>query len=282
MNNWQSKGCKKIFKTIFKEIFTWGFLVIFFYPIYVIIVSALKSQRELAKNPFGLPRKITFEHFEGAIRQMHYGRALLNNVLITACSIALLLLIGSMAAYAIARGKKRKCDVLYYFFLAGLMIPFQMTMIPLYQLLKNLHLMDSKFGVILIYLSRLAPFTVFLLTGFVKTIPIQLEEAAYIDGAGVYRTFFKIIFPLMRPPLATVAILDSLTIWNDYLLPMLYLQSNENQTLTMTLANFQGMYFNNWSMIFAAVCLIVLPIAIVYLIMQKYIIGGITAGAVKG
>lgn len=133
-----------------------------------------------------------------------------------------------------------------------------------------------------VYLASLAPFSVFLLTGFVKSVPLELEAAAYIDGAGLYRTFFTIVFPLLRGSLATVAVLNTFTIWNDFLMPMLFLQSKNKLTLTVTLANFQGMYFNDWSMIFAGVCLIVFPMLVIYLCAQKFVINGITAGAVKG
>lgn len=132
------------------------------------------------------------------------------------------------------------------------------------------------------YLATLAPFSVFLLTGFAQSVPRELEEAAYIDGAGLYHTFFSIVFPLMKGSLATVAVLNTFTIWNDFLMPMLFLQCKNKLTLTVTLANFQGMYFNDWSMIFAGVCMIVLPMLIIYLCAQKFIINGITAGAVKG
>ena len=195
--------------------------------------------------------------------------------------VGVLLVTASMAAYAIGR-KGKKYNWIYFLFLSGMLVPFQMTMIPLYQFLMGLRLINKLSGVMCVYLASLAPFSVFLLTGFVKSVPLELEAAAYIDGAGLYRTFFTIVFPLLRGSLATVAVLNTFTIWNDFLMPMLFLQSKNKLTLTVTLANFQGMYFNDWSMIFAGVCLIVFPMLVIYLCAQKFVINGITAGAVKG
>ncbi|MBP3468316.1 MAG: carbohydrate ABC transporter permease, partial [Lachnospiraceae bacterium] len=137
-------------------------------------------------------------------------------------------------------------------------------------------------GVVFVYLGSLAPMAVFILTGFIKTVPRELEEAAYLDGAGIYRTYFTIVLPLLKSALVTVAITNALSIWNDFLMPMMFLQDRDKLTLTVMLSNFRGMYFNDWSMIFAGVCLIVLPMLIIYLFAQRYIVDGITGGAVKG
>lgn len=176
----------------------------------------------------------------------------------------------------------KKYTWLYFFFLAGLMMPFQMRMIPLYKMIVNLKLINKLIGIILVYCGSRAPMSVFFLTGFVKTVPRELEEAAQCDGAGLYRTFFTIVFPLLRGALVTVGILCTFAIWNDYLMPMLFLQSRNKLTITVMLSNFQGMYASDWSMIFAGVCLIAAPMLVIYLIAQKAIIGGITSGAVKG
>lgn len=256
-------------------------LLVHLYPIILIFISSIKTKAEMAANPFGFPREITWEYFMKAADKMQYGRSILNSALIVIVVVGILLLTSSMAAYAISR-RGGHYNIFYFIFLAGMLVPFQMIMIPLYKYLMNFHMINKLSGVMCVYLATLAPFSVFLLTGFIRSVPRELEESAYLDGAGRYRTFFSIVFPLLRPSLATVAILNAFTIWNDYLMPMLYLQSKDKLTLTVTLANFQGMYFNDWSMIFAGVCLIVLPILILYLFAQKYIIGGMTAGAVKG
>lgn len=258
-----------------------GILLVHLYPILLIFISAVKTKAEMAANPFGFPKEITWEYFIKAADKMQYGQSVWNSALIVVVVVGILLLTSSMAAYAISR-RGGIYNIFYFIFLVGMLVPFQMIMIPLYKYLMNFHMINKLSGVMCVYLATLAPFSVFLLTGFIKSVPKELEESAYLDGAGCYRAFFAIIFPLLRPSLATVAVLNAFTIWNDYLMPMLYLQSKDKLTLTVTLANFQGMYFNDWSMIFAGVCLIVLPILILYLLAQKYIIGGMTAGAVKG
>lgn len=256
-------------------------LLFYIYPIILILISCVKSKKEMALNPFGFPKVINFENITKAFGRMNYWQTLLNTVIITVAVVGLTLLISSMAAYAISR-KGKKYSWLYYLFLSGLLVPFQMIMIPLYKLVMNLHMINSIPGIIAVYLATQCPMAIFLLTGFVKLVPCEVEEAAYIDGAGIFRTFFTIVLPMMRNSLVTVALLTAFRVWNDFLMPMLFLQERTKLTLTVMLSNFQGQYFNDWSMMFAGVALIALPMIVVYLVAQKYIINGITAGSVKG
>lgn len=260
----------------------WIISIVHIYPILLVLVSSLKTKADLATNPFGLPKDITFDYFLTAFQTMHYFRSILNTAFIGGVSVALTVLFTSMAAYAIARRNNRFYNAVYLLFIAGMIIPFQMTMIPLYKVMLSLHLISTYQGVIFIYLAFLAPFSVFLLSGFVKTVPRELEEAALIDGCGLYRTFFMIVFPLLKPAITTVSVLNLFNIWNDFLMPMLYIQDSKKITITVQLASFQGMYFNDWSLIFAGVCMIVFPMLLIYLFAQRFIIDGITAGAVKG
>lgn len=258
-----------------------GLLVIHLYPIVLIFFSALKSKTELAKNPAGFPIDITFDYFIKAIQKMDFLQSFMNTAFITVLAVVILIVMNSMTAYAICR-RGKVYNIIYFLFLAGMMIPFQMRMIPLYKFMNDVGLLNKLAGVIFVYLGSLAPMGIFLLTGFVKSVPKELEDAARIDGAGMYRTFFTIVLPLLKGPISTVAIFNTFTIWNDFLMPMLFLQKRDKLTLTVTLANFQGMYFSDWSMIFAGVCLIVAPMIVIFLVAQKYVINGITAGAVKG
>nr|WP_273387374.1 carbohydrate ABC transporter permease [Cohnella zeiphila] len=187
-----------------------------------------------------------------------------------------------MAAYAISRRDNRFYRAMYLVFLAGMIIPFQMAMIPLYKVLQTLYLINTYPGVVFIYLGMLAPFSVFILSGFVKGVPKELEEAALVDGSGTYKTFFRIVLPLLKPAVTTVTVLNLFNVWNDFLMPMLYLSDSKKGTITVQLSAFQGMYNNDWSLIFAGVCLIVVPMLVIYLFAQRFIISGITAGAVKG
>ena len=260
----------------------WVMALIHLYPILVVIFSAVKTKKELAINPFGLPKSITFEYFITAFNTMHYIRSLFNTATIAFLAVGILIILSSMSAYAIARKNNRFYNGIYMFFLAGLIVPFQMTMIPLYKVLQATRLISTFTGMICFYLAFLSPFSVFLLTGFVKTVPKELEEAARIDGCSLYGTFYRIVFPLLKPALSTVVVLNLFYIWNDFLAPMLYLQKGSSMTLTVQLNSFRGMYFNDWSLIFTGVCMIVGPMLLIYLFAQRFIISGITAGAVKG
>lgn len=257
------------------------FFPVFLYPVYIILSSSLKTKSELALNPSGIPTEPTLDNFIQAFSKMNYLRSTANTVFVVVIVVGITLIMSSMAAYAIAR-KGKSYNWIYFLFLSGLMIPFQLRMIPLYKMLVNMKLVNSLWGIILVYLGSQAPMTIFLLSGFVKTIPRELEEAAYIDGAGMYRTFFSVVLPLLKSSLTTVGVLCAFTVWNDFLMPMLFLQKRDGLTITVTLSQFQGLYSSDWSMIFAGVCLIVLPMLIIYLFAQKFIISGITAGAVKG
>lgn len=264
------------------SVLLWLVAIIHIYPVLLVLMSSVKSKHELAANPFGIPTEITFQYFKQAFKTMHYTRSFLNTVIIAGFSVTILLLIASMVAYAVARKENKFYNFIYMFFLAGLIVPFQMTMIPLYKIMLATKLISTFQGMVFFYLSFLAPFSVFLLTGFIKTVPRELEEAAYIDGCGLYRNFFNIVLPLLRPALSTVAVLNLFSIWNDFLPPMLYLQKSASMTLTVQLNSFRGMYVNDWSLIFTGVCMIVAPMLVIYIFAQRFIISGITAGAVKG
>ncbi|MBN2983171.1 MULTISPECIES: carbohydrate ABC transporter permease [Cohnella] len=260
----------------------WCFTLVYIYPIVLIFLSAFKTPADLAANPFGLPEAWTGASFSKAFDTMHYFRSILNTIGIAVVSVAGVVIFASMAAYAISRRNNRFYNAVYLLFLAGMIVPFQMAMIPLYKVLQGLDIINTYQGVIFIYLGMLAPFSVFLLSGFVRGVPRELEEAALVDGSGMYRTFFRIVLPLLKPAVTTVTVLNLFSVWNDFLMPMLYLSDSRKATITVQLSSFQGMYYNDWSLIFAGVCLIVLPILVVYLFAQRFIISGITAGAVKG
>jgi raffinose/stachyose/melibiose transport system permease protein len=260
----------------------WVICLLHIYPILLIVISSVKTKHDLAVNPFGLPHEFTLGYFASAFKTMHYIRSISNTSLIGICSVAVGVVFYAMAAYVIARKVNKFYNAMYLLFIAGMIIPFQMTMIPLYKIMLNFHLISTYHGIIFIYLASLAPFSVFLLSGFVKSVPRELEEAALIDGCGIYKTFFSIVLPLLKPALTTISVLNLFSIWNDFLMPMLFIQDSNKMTITVQLASFQGRYFNDWSLIFTGVCMIVFPMLIIYLFAQKFIIDGITAGAVKG
>ncbi len=260
----------------------WILTALHVYPIVLVLLSSIRTKADLAASPFGLPKQMTFEFFSKAFETMHYLRSLFNTGLISVVSVGICVVVAAMASYAIVRRNNRFYNAMYILFLAGIIIPFQMTMIPLYKVLQSFEMINTYPGVIFIYIGSLAPFTVFLLSGFVKGVPRELEEAALIDGCGMFRTFFRIVLPLLKPAVTTVSVLNLFYVWNDFLMPMLYLSDSKKMTITVQLASFQGLYFNDWSLLFAGVCMIVLPMLIVYMLAQRFIISGITAGAVKG
>lgn len=257
-------------------------LLIYLSPLYLLFSIALKSKEEFARNRFGIPSKIQWGNISDAMEKMDYFSAMFNSVFISAISILLILLFASLASYALGRRKAKVYSKLYLFFLLGMMIPFQLTMLPLYKLINTLGIMGTHWSVICIYTASFMPIAIVILTGFVKTIPGELDEAALIDGATPAYTFFHIILPLIKAPLTTVMIFSLVSIWNDLLTPLLFLGSSA-QTLVVTLYNFVGaLYVTDWTMVFSGSIAAMLPLLIVFLICQKQFIKGMVAGAVKG
>jgi len=260
----------------------WALAIIYIYPIILILFSAFKTPSDMAINPFGLPKVITFDNFINAFQVMHYFRSLSNTIIIVLFAVSISTVFTAMAAYAIARKNNKFYNKIYLLYLGGLIIPFQMAMIPLYKILNAFNLISTYQGVIFVYLGILSPFAVFLFSGFVKSVPKELEEAALIDGCGIYKTFFLIVFPLLKPAISTIAVLNIFGVWNDFLMPMLYLQRRNLMTLTVQMSSFQGQYVTRWPLVFAGIFLIIGPMIIIYMFAQRFIVSGITAGAVKG
>lgn len=252
-------------------------------PIYYLVVTTFKTPAEAAARPLGLPAHFTLENYKNALAAMEYGRALRNNLIIAGCAVALLLVFASMAAYVIARSPKKIFRRMYSVFMVGLIAPFQIAIIPLYKIVSGLHLMNTLPGVVLIDVFCInLPLSIFLFRGFINTVPKELEEAAYMDGCGVLRTFWQIIFPLLKPIVSTVAILDALAVWNDFMTPLLFLQSPQKGVLLQEVYKNVGPFSTNWTSFFPMLVLATLPLVVFYLIMQKSIIEGVVAGSVKG
>lgn len=252
-------------------------------PIYYLVVTTFKTPAEAAARPLGLPAHFTLENYKNALAEMEYGRALRNNLIIAGCAVALLLVFASMAAYVIARSPKKIFRRMYSVFMVGLIVPFQIAIIPLYKIVSGLHLMNTLPGVVLIDVFCInLPLSIFLFRGFINTVPKELEEAAYMDGCGVLRTFWQIIFPLLKPIVSTVAILDALAVWNDFMTPLLFLQSPQKGVLLQEVYKNVGPFSTNWTSFFPMLVLATLPLVVFYLIMQKSIIEGVVAGSVKG
>ncbi len=263
------------------------FLVVVFLimaiPIYYLLVTTFKTPAEAAESPLGLPKHFTFENYSRAIEAMGYGQALKNNLIIAVISVTLLIIFASMSAYVIARSKRRLFQIMNGVFMVGLIIPFQISIIPLYRMLAAADLMNTHTAVILVDVFCInLPLSIFLMRGFIHTVPGELEDAALIDGCGIFQCFWRIIFPLLKPIISTVAILDTLAIWNDFMTPLLMLQSSEKQVLLQQVYKNVGPFSTNWTSFFPMLVMATLPLVLFYLVMQRQIIEGVVAGAVKG
>jgi raffinose/stachyose/melibiose transport system permease protein len=253
-------------------------------PVYLVIVTSLKTQRESTLNFFSLPAVPYFGNFQSVLGRSQFWQFLLNSTVISVVSVSLILLLVPMAAYAMARnGKKGYYSVLYTFIVAGIFIPFQVIMLPISVVMTRLHL-NNIVGVILFYLGVSFMKGVFLLTKYIRTaVPIELEEAAFIDGASVVFTYFRVVVPLIKPMISTIMIMDFLWIWNDFMLPLILLnRSPANWTLPLFQYNFQTQYTFEYNLAFVAILLSMIPVILLYAVAQKYIISGLTAGSVKG
>ncbi len=274
---------KTVFVTGLKYVLLSLLALVVLIPIYYLVVTTFKSSTEAAVAPMALPSSWDFSGYVDAFQAMQYPQAFKNTFLITFISVAGLILVSSMCGYVLNRREKFKITkVIFLLILSGIMFPYQMSILGLYKVIRGLHLMNSLTGVILVDIAINIPFATFLIKSFVSTIPIELEEAAKIDGAGVSRTFWTITFPLMKPMIATVAILNTLTIWNDFIGPLYFLQSREKDVILQEVYRNIGQFSTDWSSLFPMMVLGVLPLVLFYLFMQRYIIGGVMSGSVKG
>ena len=274
---------KKVIKKAGYGIFLIAISLIMIIPIYYLLVTTFKSPAEAAASPLGFPVKFTFDNYAKAIEAMNYGQAFANNLIITVVSVVFLIVFASMSAYVIARSKKKIFKFMNAVFMVGLIIPFQISIIPLYKMLAAVDLMNTHTAVILVDVFCInLPLSIFLMRGFIHTVPIELEEAAMIDGCGTFHCFWKIVFPLLKPIISTVAILDILAIWNDFMTPLLLLQSSEKQVLLQQVYKNVGPFSTDWTSFFPMLVMSTLPLVIFYLVLQKQVIEGVVAGAVKG
>ncbi|HEY0829202.1 MAG TPA: carbohydrate ABC transporter permease [Bacilli bacterium] len=268
---------------ILLEILLWILSLAILIPFYYLIVNTLKPPQEVISRPMGFPLSdLTLNAYITAWADMNYEKVFMNNFLTTASAVVLIILVGSMAAYALVRKRTRFHRFVYILMISAIMVPFQMIIIPLFQIFSNLHLMNSLLGVVLVFVFTNIPFVIFLYYSFIKTIPIQLEEAATMDGCSVLRTFSSICFPLLWPVTGTIAIIQSVAFWNDFIVQLLFITSTKYFSITRMIYSNVGLFSTDWSSLLPMFVLGMLPILIFYIIMQKSIISGITAGSVKG
>lgn len=251
------------------------------YPIFMMVLSAFKTTPEIFMSPFSMPKKFNIENFQVIWEKTNVPRYFLNSIIVTASSIALLLITGTMAAYAISRYKFRGALMVSLFFLSGLMLPLRLAIIPLFIQLKYLGLIDNLLGLIFIYTAMSLPATVFILTGFLRSLPKELEDSARMDGASELRIMLDIMVPLISPALVIAGIYSAVPIWNDFFFPLIFIQSPEWKTLAQGLTAFFGEYSINYGVLYAGLSLASLPMIFIFIAQSRRFIAGMTAGALK-
>ncbi|MER8444947.1 carbohydrate ABC transporter permease [Mesorhizobium sp. M1066] len=255
--------------------------VIMIYPLFVMVMSSFKTNAEIFSSPFALPSSFSLTNAERVWNETNFVRYLANSVGITMAAVALILLFSTMAAYAIARYQFRLSALVLMFFLSGMTVPLKLAIIPLFIQLDSLGLVDSYAGLVLVYVAMGIPSAVFIMTGFLRTLPRELEESARMDGASEFRIMRSIMLPLARPALVIVAIQNAVPIWNDFFFPLVLITSDELKTLPQGLTVFVGEFTTDWGVLFTGLTLAALPITLLYIMLSKQFISGITQGAVK-
>lgn len=259
------------------------FSLLFLFPLVIILNYSFKTKRELyVGSPLALPQAPSLENYQNAITRLDLGTTFTNTLIYTLVAVVLLALLCGAAAWAIARNKTRFYQFAYLYFLIGILIPAQALFLPIYIVGYRSGLVNTRVGVILMYIASNTSFGVFLMTSFMNTVPVELEEAARIDGCSIYRTYFQIVMPLLKPAMATLIIMQSFQIWNDYLMSSLFASTNKLKTLTVSIQSLFSQQTSDYSTAFAAIVISVFPIAVLFISMQKYFIKGMTVGAVKG
>ena len=267
------------------EALSWLLLIVYMTPFYLMFINSLKTRREIFTNTTGLPAVWNFENYLEAMNKMKIISSFANSMIITVASVILILLFSSMAAWVLVRDKSKKSKIIFYVFISGMIVPFQAVMLPLVKWMAKIQIgpfkmIGTHYGLIFMYIGFGVSMSIFLYHGFIKGIPKEVEEAATIDGCSKWQTYTKIILPLLKPTTVTVAVLNSIWVWNDFLLPFLTVNGKVN-TIPLAMNNFFGAFSKQWELAMAALVLSIIPIVIFYFFVQKHIIAGIVQGSIK-
>jgi raffinose/stachyose/melibiose transport system permease protein len=282
LNRTIKKPSNRKFSSLITELLLILLALLFMYPLFLVFQNSFKTFAEVMTDVVAFPAGWNLENYFKVIELIHYPKLFMNTMVITISGVAGIVLLSSMAGYKLSRTKTRYSWLVFLLCVGAIIVPFQTIMIALVKTAKALGLLNQLFGTALIYWGLGCPFAIFLYHGFVKTIPVELDECALIDGCSEFRTFFQIILPLLKPVTATVIIMNAMWFWNDFLLPLLILGGNlEQTTLQVAAYQFFGMYKSEWQYAMASVVLIITPAIILFIVLQKYIIKGMVAGAVK-
>jgi len=258
----------------------WSFIVIF--PIWTMVINSFKDRLSIYSNPFGLPDKWNFSNFGDVLQSSDFGRYFLNSFMVVGISLVLILLIGSLASYALAQWKGRWSTIVFLFIITGMMLPIKIASIKLLVMIRALGLLNSVWSLVPIYVAMGIPISVFILTEFIRQIPYELTEASLVDGASRFKIFVRIILPLLKPALSTVGIYNLVPLWNDLWFPLIFINDEKAKTLLLGVTRLFGQYQTDWSKVLAVLTLSSLPVILMYIFMSQQFIKGMTAGAVKG
>lgn len=271
---------KKRLLSIGVNVLAWVLSIILITPLVLIVINSLKTSQAAAEMSLRLPDTIQLENFKVVIERGKLGITFLNSLTYSVFSVLLCTLTSAMAAFVLSRNRSKANKIIYFIIVLGMAMPI--NFIALMKVMQSLDIMNKRIGIILLYAAIQTPFNVFLIYSFVGKIPREIDEAAIIDGCSPIQLFFSIIIPLIKPVLVTVMVLTFLNTWNEYILPLYFLGSSDKWPMTLAVYNFFGMYYRDWNLVCADIVLTSLPVVIVYLLGQKYIVSGMTAGAVKG
>ncbi|MDL2237311.1 carbohydrate ABC transporter permease [Christensenellaceae bacterium OttesenSCG-928-K19] len=258
------------------------FAIIIMFPVYMVLTGSLKTERELYDNVFGLPADPQWGNYEEAFVGGGLGKYYINSIIVTGVSIVLILVLSSMAAFALTRKFTKGSKLVYLLFVIGIAIPPQVAIIQLSLQMSMMHLSNTLWALIFSHVAYELPFSVFIFYGFMQDIPYEIQEAAIVDGCNNFQLYRKVIMPLSKGPIATVIIFNLVAIWNDMIFPLVLISDNNLKTLPIGLLQFKGMYISQNTVMFAGVVLISIPLIVLYLCLQKQFIRGMSQGAVKG
>jgi raffinose/stachyose/melibiose transport system permease protein len=268
------------FRTLILEIVMIVVALIFMAPIYILIINALRPESDQS-TALSFPAAPTFDNFVTAWQTANLGAAMINSLVVTIVSVFVIAFIGSLAAYPLARLTSGWSKAAYYGFMAGLILPFQLGLIPLYQTMRDIGQIGSLSSLVIIYAGIQTPLAIFLFTEFLRSVPADYEEAASLDGAGRWGTYWHVVLPMVRPITGTVVVLNAVLIWNDFYVPLLYLGGSGNATLPVAVFQFTGQYSSQWGLIFSSLIIGCIPIVAAFLIMQRAVFRGYATG-IKG
>ncbi|WP_025689352.1 carbohydrate ABC transporter permease [Paenibacillus zanthoxyli] len=270
-------------KTFLLEIFAVLLAVLFLAPFYLVLTNSVKTLKEILLDAASFPQLFHWSNYSDVWKMIDFPQAFFNSLQITVFSVIFIVMFSSMAAYQIVRRPTKFNSFVFLLLVSAMIIPFQSLMLQLVRVTSLLELRGELYGIVACYLGFGMPLSVFLFHGFIKTVPLELEEAARVDGSNPYGVFFRIVFPLLMPIMVTVVILNTLWIWNDYLLPVLIIGGNKDlTTLPLAVTKFFGQYTKKWDLALAGLVMAITPILLFFLVLQKYIVEGVTAGSVKG